>query len=270
MKPAMRLISTTLVSLIASLFICLPVLAVPQIPSSFYGTVKVNGANVPDGTSVQALIDGTVYADVLTQTYQGDSVYALNVTGDDTDTTVKDGGREGDTVQFKIGGILASQTGVWHSGTNVVINLTASSTSPIATPVATLTPVPTQTAIPTLKPTTIPPTLTKPATAIPPTLTKPAAATATTVVQASPAPPTASQATLIPTSPVEPSLAATQPLLSTSVSSEANQPAPTSTRSENTPSKSSSSLVTIAVVVMVILVVVMIIGYTIMSNREKK
>jgi hypothetical protein len=247
MKHAIRIVCVTLASLIGSLFICLPALAVPQIPASFYGTVKVNGANVPDGSSVQALIDGKVYADVLTQTYQGDSVYALNVTGDDTDTTVKDGGREGDTVQFKIGGVLANQTGVWHSGTNVTLNLTASSTSPIATPLATLTPIPTQTAIPTLKPTTIPPTLTKPATA-----------TATTAVQPSAVPPTAS------------SLAVTQPLLSTPVSTETKQPEPTSASSNNQPGKSTASLVTVAVVVMVILVVAMIIGYFIMSNREKK
>jgi hypothetical protein len=259
MKLGLRIICTMLIGMLASLFIYLPALAVPQIPSSFYGTVKVNGSNVPDGTSVQALIDGKVYADVLTQTYQGDSVYALNVTGDDTDTTVKDGGREGDTVQFKIGEVLASQTGVWHSGTNVTLNLTASSTSPIATPLATLTPVPTQTAIPTLKPTTIPPTLTKPATA-----------TATTAVQLSAVPPTASQAALTPTSSAGPSLAATQPPQPTSVSSAATQPIPTSAKSEKTSSKGTGSLVTVAVVVMVILVVMMIIGYIIMTNREKK
>jgi hypothetical protein len=259
MKHAIRIVCVTLASLIGSLFICLPALAVPQIPASFYGTVKVNGANVPDGSSVQALIDGKVYADVLTQTYQGDSVYALNVTGDDTDTTVKDGGREGDTVQFKIGGVLANQTGVWHSGTNVTLNLTASSTSPIATPLATLTPIPTQTVIPTLKPTTIPPTLTNSATA-----------TATTAVQPSAVPPTAGQASLTPTTPAEPSLAVTQPLLSTPISTETKQPEPTSASSENQPGKSTASLVTVAVVVMVILVVAMIIGYFIMSNREKK
>ncbi len=259
MKHGIRIACITLINLIASLFICLPVLAVPQIPSSFYGTVKVNGANVPDGTAVQALIDGKVYAEVLTQTYQGDSVYALNVTGDDTDTTVKDGGREGDTVQFKIGGVLASQTGVWHSGTNVTLNLTASSTSPIATPLATLTPVPTQTAIPTLKPTTIPPTLTKPATA-----------TATTAVQPSAVPPTASQAALTPTPPAGPSLAATQSLQSTPVSTGTKLTTPTSTGSGTKPGKSSGSLVTVAVVVMVILVLAMIVGYIVMANREKK
>ena len=72
MKHGIRIVCITLICLIGSLFICLPALAVPQIPASFYGTVKVNGANVPDGTSVQALIDGKVYADVLTQTYQGE------------------------------------------------------------------------------------------------------------------------------------------------------------------------------------------------------
>src|SRR5512137_2051784 len=110
MKHGLRIASLALASLIFSLFITLPALAVPPIPSSFYGTVKVNGANVPDGTVVQALIDGNVYAEALTQTYQADSVYSLNVLGDDTDTTVKDGGRQGDIVQFTIGGVLASQT----------------------------------------------------------------------------------------------------------------------------------------------------------------
>ena len=144
MKHGIRLVYITLASLIASLFICLPALAVPQLPSSFYGTVKVNGTNVPDGTSVQALIAGKVYAETLTQTYQGDLVYSLDVTGDDTDTTVQDGGREGDTIQFKIGGVLANQTGVFHSGTNINFILTASTSTPVATPRTTLTPVPTQ------------------------------------------------------------------------------------------------------------------------------
>ena len=258
MKHAIRTACIILASLIASLFIIQPTLAVPQIPASFYGTVKVNGANVPDGTSVQALIDGKVYAEVPTQTYQGDSVYALNVTGDDTDTPVKDGGREGDTVQFKIGGVLASQTGVWHSGTNVTLNLTASSTSPIATPLATLTLVPTQTALPTLKPS---------ATPVIPT---PGSPTATTVVQPSLEITATSQAGLTSTSPAAPSQAATQPLQSTSASSGANQPQPAPTASANQPAKRSGGLVTVAVVVMVILVVVMIAGYIIMTIREKK
>ena len=40
-----------------------------------------------------------------------------------TDTTVIDGGKEGDTIRFTIGGLPVAQTGTWHSGTNVELNL---------------------------------------------------------------------------------------------------------------------------------------------------
>jgi hypothetical protein len=144
MKHGLRMISISLMSLIVSLFIVFPVLAVPPLPASFYGTVKINNSNVPDNTTIQALIGGQIYAEARTLTYQNDSVFSLNVIGDDTDTTAVDGGREGDTIQFKIGGLLADQTGVWHSGTNVNLDLTAASSEPISTPSSTSTPVPTQ------------------------------------------------------------------------------------------------------------------------------
>jgi hypothetical protein len=108
MKQLIRISSLSLIVFIISLFIAIPVLAFPSLPSSFYGTVKVNAANVPDGTVIEALIGGQVYAEGFTQTYQG---------------------------------------GVWHTGTNVNLNLTVSSSEAIATPQATPTPVPTQTAI---------------------------------------------------------------------------------------------------------------------------
>jgi hypothetical protein len=160
MKPGFRSTCTALISLVASLFLTIPALAVPQLPSSFYGTVKVNNANVTDGTSVEAIISGQVYAEAVTQSYQGDSVYTLDVRGDDSDTSAQDGGRAGDTIQFRIGGVLADQTATWHSGTNVNLNLTAAASAPVATPQATLTPVPTQTPIPTRKPTRVPATFT--------------------------------------------------------------------------------------------------------------
>jgi hypothetical protein len=133
--------------------------AIPPLPSSFYGTVKLNNANVPDGTQVEALIKDKVFAYSQTLTYQGDSVYALDIPGDDASTTEVEGGREGDTIFFKIGGILADQTGVWHSATNVNLNLTVTSTNTPLPPQATSTPLPTQTSIPvvpTKNPTTQP------------------------------------------------------------------------------------------------------------------
>lgn len=138
----------------AILLVCLtslvnpvPARAMPPLPSSFYGTVKINNMNVPDGTLVQALIDGQVFGEIRTTTYQGGSIYALDVRGDDSTTTEREGGREGETIQFRIGNILTGQTGTWHTGITLNINLSVQSSTPLATPPPTLTPQFTQTAI---------------------------------------------------------------------------------------------------------------------------
>ncbi|RPI91399.1 MAG: VCBS repeat-containing protein [Chloroflexi bacterium] len=120
---ALFLVMTLVLSNVATVFAAPP--RVPPLPSSFYGTVKVDGANVPDGTIVQALIDGQVFGQKATTTWGGNSVYALKVVGDDPDTPAKDGGLDGDTIQFKIGELIATQTGMWHSGPNVELNLAA-------------------------------------------------------------------------------------------------------------------------------------------------
>lgn len=125
-----------------------PVLAFPPLPSGVYGTVSLNGADLADGTLVQAIIDDQVFAFTLTQTYQGDSVYSLDIPGDDLATDRVEGGKDGDTISFRVAGILAGQTGVWRSGTNVGLNLTASSTSTPLPPQPSRTPLPTQTVLP--------------------------------------------------------------------------------------------------------------------------
>jgi hypothetical protein len=124
-----------------------PALAFPPLPSSFYGLVKANGQNVPDGTLVRALIAGKAYAETRTQTYQGDSVFNMNVPGDEADTTPIEGGKEGEAVQFEVGGVVANESGVWHSGTNVKVDLTVTASGPLATPPPAPPAVPTQTAI---------------------------------------------------------------------------------------------------------------------------
>lgn len=121
--------------------------AIPSLPSSFHGTVKVNKANVEDGTLIEAMINGQVFAQCYAQTYNGDSVFVLNIPGDDSSTATIDGGKEGDTVLFRIGGIQVSQTGIWHSGTSEELNLRLSTTSNLNTPAPTPTLYPTQTAI---------------------------------------------------------------------------------------------------------------------------
>lgn len=103
--------------------------AVPPPPSGFYGTVSVSGNNVPDNTVVSAWINGTQYGSTHTLTYNGDSVYSMEVFGDDPETAATiEGGVEGDTVEFRIAG-LPAQTAQWHSGTNVAHNLSLIPTS---------------------------------------------------------------------------------------------------------------------------------------------
>jgi hypothetical protein len=147
-------------------------LAIPALPSSFYGTVKLNNANLPDGTVVQAFNGDLMIAEGYSQTYQSASVYTLNVPADNPDTSVIDGGREGDMITFKVGGIIATETGTWHSGTNVQLNLTVTSASTPWAPQATPTEPPTQTPIVIIQPAsqTRTPTLLASTTAIIPSL----------------------------------------------------------------------------------------------------
>lgn len=137
-----------------------PVHAIPSLPSSFYGKVKFNNANVADGTSIRALINGKVVAYGFTQTYQGESVYTLDIPSDDAGTSEIEGGREQDVIHFDVGGVLAEQTGIWHGGTNVNLDLSVISEQNANTPGSTPLPPPTQTAIPRPLPTStkMPPT----------------------------------------------------------------------------------------------------------------
>lgn len=114
-----------------ALSVILPVAAdqPPRLPSAFYGTVTDNGQNVPNGTPVSAWINGVKYAEtttfMTTINSQQVSVYTLTVPGDDPSTPdVIEGGNEGDTIVFRVNGYLTHQTGVWHEGTDVELNLT--------------------------------------------------------------------------------------------------------------------------------------------------
>jgi hypothetical protein len=142
-----RLFFSLFLAILAGGLAITPALAFPPLPSSFYGQVKANGQNVPDGTLVRALIAGKAYAETRTQTYQGDSVFSMNVPGDETDTAAIEGGKEGEAVQFEVGGVVANESGVWHSGTNVKVDLTVTASGPLATPPPAPPAVPTQTAI---------------------------------------------------------------------------------------------------------------------------
>ena len=77
----------------------------PQLPHYFAGTVSTSTGPVPQGTVVEALIDGVKKADT---TVNGQSGYELVVPGEYGD--------EGKIVSFKVAGVQADQTAAWVSG----------------------------------------------------------------------------------------------------------------------------------------------------------
>ena len=106
--------------------------AVPPLPSSFYGRAKVNGGNIPEGTILKAVIDGEAYALAIVELIQGESVYSMDVPGDDSSTlNVMEGGKPGDTIQFLLGDNPARETGSWVSGTNLEMDLNFDVPTPV-------------------------------------------------------------------------------------------------------------------------------------------
>jgi hypothetical protein len=128
--------------------------APPPLPFSPYGTVKVNNANVVDGTVISAWCGGVSYRQTNTVTTSGASWYFnLDIPGDDPETSsVKEGCTSNETVSFKIGDLTASQTAPWVSGSAPRLDLTATggnSPTPTNTPVAAATSTSTPTGTPT-------------------------------------------------------------------------------------------------------------------------
>ena len=128
----------------------LVVAAVPPPPCTFFGTVRIGGRNIPDGTLISAWIDGVKYEEQSSLTYQGVSSYFLTIPGDDPDTPEKEGGANGAAIQFKIGNLVADQTATWQESGGGELNLTApgSSLTPVFLPLLLKSPNVTPTATP--------------------------------------------------------------------------------------------------------------------------
>ena len=105
----------------------------PPIPSAFYGAAKFDDTTVVTGTTVSAWIGGVKYAETSTRFVGSDSVYTIDVPGDDPDTPgVVEGGQEGDLITFQVMGLAAGRVGVWHAGTVAALDLEAYTPGPPA------------------------------------------------------------------------------------------------------------------------------------------
>jgi len=108
-----------LLVLLTALFPRHALLAQPPV-AVFYGTAKVDGALVPDGTIVSAWIQGEKVAEAATS----DSKYKLKITQPEGKNF------EDKKVSFRIGKDFAAETGVWKAGEVTKLDLNATSTAP--------------------------------------------------------------------------------------------------------------------------------------------
>lgn len=87
----------------------------------FYSTVSHDDIPVLAGTQVTAWIGGVSYATTIVTVEGGESAYVIDVPSDDPFTPEIEGGREGDIIVFKVGGVAATQTGIWRAGAHYSI-----------------------------------------------------------------------------------------------------------------------------------------------------
>ncbi|MER3419318.1 MAG: hypothetical protein C4290_01785 [Chloroflexota bacterium] len=102
-----RALAATLLAVLAGLTPVRTGAQLPSPPNRFYGTVQINGATAPDGTSVIALMGDAECA--RTETIGG--AYRLDVPA----ASARPGcGGEGQTVRFRVAGVIAPQSAPWR------------------------------------------------------------------------------------------------------------------------------------------------------------
>lgn len=142
-----------LVSIVVAVFFLLPAMTFAQgaqPPCRFYGTVQLDGYDVPDGTVITAIIEGVTYSTTTPEAAYGSSTYVLKI-----EPSAGAFYNYGTQIYFKIDDHVAKETATWESGNNTELNLTAS-TAPPPTPTPSPTPIPTPTPEPTPTPTVAP------------------------------------------------------------------------------------------------------------------
>ncbi|MBI4188371.1 MAG: hypothetical protein HY529_04090 [Chloroflexi bacterium] len=110
--------------------------AVPSLPHGFYGTVKINNADAPVGTTIEARVPGVV--NDITNPYVTIEIGkygSANPLANKPRLVVQGDIAEGAIIEFFVNGVKASETAAWHSSQTTALNLTTG-TSPAITPIA--------------------------------------------------------------------------------------------------------------------------------------
>jgi hypothetical protein len=95
----------------------------PPLPASFFGEINISPNPPTPGTPIEARIPGVSGVTAATVVVQDGSalIYALDVPGDFPGTLAKEGGVEGDTITFSMGGRVVA-TAPWHAGTHTELD----------------------------------------------------------------------------------------------------------------------------------------------------
>jgi len=98
--------------------------AVPPLPVTVYGRAQLNGVDVAPGSLVVAWIDGTPIAQTSTIHSGNQSVYVLDIPGDESwDPETNPTPPAGAIITFTLAGIPAPQTIIWSAGDVQMVNL---------------------------------------------------------------------------------------------------------------------------------------------------
>jgi len=119
----------------ASLAAAMSPLTPPPLIFKPYGIVVKGGIDAPPGIELSAWCGGVQYAVTTTESFNGDTWYAVEVPGDNTSTPAKEGCAIGETVVFKAEGVETDQTAPW-SETNPRLDLTYNSPYLIYLPIS--------------------------------------------------------------------------------------------------------------------------------------
>jgi len=113
--------------------------AVPQQPMQFHGNVSINGAAAPDGIEIDAKIDGITYQTTFTFTNSsdvpgryGDNPFSFQIPADDGDTVAKEGGVNGDQVDFYVGDQFVTSAVFQIGSAGNILDLTIAGALPVA------------------------------------------------------------------------------------------------------------------------------------------
>lgn len=112
--------------------------APPEPPARFVGSVVVDGAPAPAGTTIEARVGATTCGVANVFMLGSEARYTLDAAGAISQPGC---GTDGAQVRFYVGG-AAAQTGAWRNYELNTLNLSVSAATPTATSTVVVTPTP--------------------------------------------------------------------------------------------------------------------------------